>query len=339
MNQFPPFTPTEIAGQRCYLGLAILLTAFMGALIWKPTQLPQGLRVAIWSVIPFSSLYLLNSGHNTGVTVPALTATFVLHCLLNAAGVGFEIKRNQVAQGSAAILIAMILCVLLYPTVSTPRWSARMHQCRNKMKLLGLAVHNNVEVGEFRPVNGNPPLSWRVQVLPFLDAKPLGEGYHRALEWDSSENQKVGQRRPLPYRCPNHPDERTESGFMCTDYALVTGLGTIFPSPETVLDFGQVRDGTSNTILMVECAGQKIPWTEPRDVDVTRQRMTLNERDSTGGSPSLISSYDTDLSHERKWCHVLMADGSVRRLDPATTDPHVLSRLVTANAGDHTSDF
>ena len=51
---------------------------------------------------------------------------------------------------------------------------------------------------------------------------------------------------------------------MTTYYQVFTGRDTMFPAKRG-LGVGNIRDGTSNTILVVE-AGEAVPWTKPADL-------------------------------------------------------------------------
>ena len=73
----------------------------------------------------------------------------------------------------------------------------------------------------------------------------------------------------------------------------------------------------SNTILVVEVHGLKIPWTEPRDITLDE----LLARLRSGGRIGHVAGFN-----------VGMADGSVRTL-PMQIDAEMLRRLATINDG------
>ena len=335
MPQFPPFTASQIAGQRWYCGLSVALCLAMAVMIWKLPKLRfLWLARLMWGGLPFIWCSLLDYGRGVGINSQILTTIFVVHCLLNLWGIFTEVRHEKYAVGLVVPLVMLAGLVLLLPAVTTYRWTADISSCRNSLKQIGLGIYNSDEVGDFRPVSGTPAVSWRVQILPFMDAKPLGAGYDPTQPWDSEPNRQVGAQEPTPYRCPAHREERSVNGLATTDYALITGPGTIFPTADTVFDYKRVGDGTSNTIMVVECAGLRIPWTEPRDIDIRRVSMTLNELGSDGGSPSVVSSPHTNPSHEWHQVNVLMADGSVKRFNPEQIDPALVQKMLTANGGE-----
>ncbi|QDT54758.1 Type II secretion system protein G precursor [Caulifigura coniformis] len=85
------------------------------------------------------------------------------------------------------IAIIAILIALLLPAVQSAREAARMTQCRNNMKQLGLAMHNYHDVHRCFPpgylgfpglnctvaVPHKPGWGWGLYLLPYLDQGPL----------------------------------------------------------------------------------------------------------------------------------------------------------------------
>ena len=76
------------------------------------------------------------------------------------------------------IAIIAILVALLLPAVQQAREAARRAECKNKLKQIGIALHNYHEThGLFPPggINAGPSDkgSWIVRTLPFLDQEPL----------------------------------------------------------------------------------------------------------------------------------------------------------------------
>lgn len=342
MHLYPPFTPSELFGQRVYWVVTFaLLATLVASLQWQRNRPPHGRITVLWGVVAivaFSiTVYALDRGLDDSF---ALVVHFVETFLLL---MGFirssQHKRKAIAEWVGVLLVLAAFVLLNLPEVANARRNAKRTQCGNTLRSVGRAIYDADIAGDFSPNTGTPTISWRVTLLPYLHAQELSDGYDPTQVWDAPPNHKVGQREPAPFRCSFHHEDNRLGDLACTDYALLTGLGTIFPTPKSVLDLSQIGDGISNTILAVECSGLRIPWTEPRDVDVSRVHMTIDELGPDSGSPSILSSYHTNPSREFRSVHVLMADGSVRSIDPKDTDPEVIRKLTTAKGNDMPADF
>jgi hypothetical protein len=190
----------------------------------------------------------------------------------------------------------------------------------NKLRQIGLAMENyHRTYGCFPPAattdaNGQPLMSWRVAILPFLDQDPLYRQYQLSQPWNSPKNLGFVKQMPLEFRCPS--DGSPGDGE--TSYVMITGKNMVggAPGPRGT-SLAQITDGPNRTILVVEVHGLKIRWTEPRDITLEE----LNARLRSGGRIAHVASFN-----------VGMADGSVRNL-PAKIDPETLRRLATINDG------
>ncbi|MEK6253994.1 MAG: DUF1559 domain-containing protein, partial [Gemmatimonadales bacterium] len=79
--------------------------------------------------------------------------------------------------------------------------------------------------------------------------------------WDGPNNRKLHALFPRVFRCPADP----AGGSSYTSYAAVVGPNTVWPGAES-RRYQDIRDGLSNTILVVEAADAEIHWMEPRDL-------------------------------------------------------------------------
>jgi uncharacterized protein DUF1559 len=145
--------------------------------------------------------------------------------------------------------------------------AAARNDAVNQLKQLGLALLNHHDTfKKFPPPaimskNGKPLLSWRVKILPFLEQKELYKQFHLDEAWDSPHNKDLIAKMPGVYSCTGSnvgADYRTV-------YQLPRGATTAFPGPVGT-DIRSIRDGTSNTIAIVETDDEHaVIWTRPDD--------------------------------------------------------------------------
>ncbi|MBI5759560.1 MAG: DUF1559 domain-containing protein [Planctomycetales bacterium] len=218
------------------------------------------------------------------------------------------------------------------PAVSVSREAARRTQCKNQLKQIGFIFKTwHDQSGRFPDSNmakpGQPAVSWRVALLPEFDQSELHRRYDDSLVWNNAKNLEVGKRRFDGVICPSGRNLQDSYGRWFASYFLVGGPMTAFPSGAG-LSIGEITDGISNTLLVTEAAGQRIVWTEPRDLDVTRDPLGVNlTGTSPTHSPGILSSY------HRGGAQAVLADGSVRFLNEHIA-PAVLKAMTTATGGE-----
>ncbi len=236
-----------------------------------------------------------------------------------------------------AMLGLGLLVLLLLPSVPSAREAARRTQCKNNLKLIGLAMHNWHD--DFRrfpdaaasDVDEGPLVSWRVQLLDDLHVVQSPSQYNKQHPWDSDANFPVAQQRIPFYSCPSNLFSVDELGRHYTAYAMMTGPDTAFPEGRglTLADI----PSSSSTIMFGEACGLNIVWTEPRDVDLTQQQIGIN---LPGGKPrtssGLMSSYHAGGAQSG------FVDGSVRFVSE-NIDSEVLRSLTTLTAEDDPVEF
>jgi RNA polymerase sigma factor (sigma-70 family) len=145
----------------------------------------------------------------------------------------------------------------------------RRVQSINNLKQIALAFHNYHDVyGHFPSVirddQGEPLLSWRVAILPYIEQDELYKQFHLDESWDSEHNKKLIAKMPKIYA--------TGTGEWAghTYYQGFSGKGTALDRTQHVR-MTDITDGTSNTILVVE-AGEAVPWTKPEDLRYSPNR-------------------------------------------------------------------
>jgi prepilin-type processing-associated H-X9-DG protein len=231
---------------------------------------------------------------------------------------GLEAVSFQTLPGGNVGTSGPLAVALLLPAVQSAREAARRTQSSNNMKMIGLALHNYHDTYKHFPAaytvddEGKPLLSWRVHILPFLEAAPLYEQFHLDEPWDNEHNKKLIAQMPEVYRCPNGPP----AGSGKTSYLGVAGERGIFRGKDPVR-FADIRDGTSNTIATVEANLQSaVIWTKPDD-------FVPDPDDPAKGLRGLRPG----------GFNAGFADGSVRFLSE-TIDPETLKALFTRDGGE-----
>jgi hypothetical protein len=229
-----------------------------------------------------------------------ITGIYVKQYALEGAGDRAEIRGGRTDLATTGVLIGLLL-----PAVQSARESARQMQAMNNLKQIGLAMHSYAAEHDGLPPaaivddEGNPLLSWRVSLLPYLEQKPLYDQFHLDEPWDSEHNLALVERMPAIYK---HPSTVVAPGQ--TVFAAIVGeqAGLRFDQPRSFEDFG---NAISNRILVAQVPDFEARyWTAPEDLNAQTEDDMANLEVTT----SL-------MSHPSGRFLALFADGSVRRLD------------------------
>ena len=190
----------------------------------------------------------------------------------------------------------------LAPSLIEARNRQRRLQCKSSLKQLAIAMHNYHDTHkQFPPPviigpDGKTPVSWRVAILPFLDANELHKQYHFDEPWDSEHNKKLLDQMPPVFR---HPEDEPDSTN--TSYFAIVGEKTAWgPKDGDGVRLRDIIDGSSNTIMLVE-AKKKVPWTKPDDIAYDPEAK---------GLPKFGGWYDDGY-------HACFCDGAVRFISNA----------------------
>jgi prepilin-type processing-associated H-X9-DG protein len=229
----------------------------------------------------------------------------------------------MVVGGAFGVLVICggILLALLLPAIQSAREAARRTQCMNNLKQIGLALHmyhdryNTFPPAYVADASGKPMHSWRVLVLPFLDQQSLYNEYDFSEPWDGPNNSRLLTRMPRLFACPSDPNAATST---TTDYAGVLGEHCVFRGAQSVT-IASISDGTSNTLLVGEVAGAKIPWMRPDDIDITKHPALGDPDGFSGNHPGGVI--------------FLLCDGSVRFISQSV-NPQTLKALFTRDGNE-----
>lgn len=205
------------------------------------------------------------------------------------------------------IAIIAILVALLLPAVQSAREAARRSECKNKLKQLGLALHNYHDTHGVLPgnemgcVDRRPasPYAWDcwegwsgiAMCLPFMDQEALYNQANFGRYWDDNGagNRAVTRTLIPSLLCPSDPGARKWTASSApTSYVLSAGPASTWhissnraPGPfsrESSKSFRDILDGTSNTIL----ASEGVIGTDKGRYDAGRRVSTLGALTSTG---------------------------------------------------------
>lgn len=203
-----------------------------------------------------------------------------------------DLPKVRVGWIIAAILGTLSLFAwLTWLAVVGAHPDAKRDRTAYNMKQIGLALHHYRDThGTFPPVyipdeEGKPMHSWRVLILRELERKDLHALYDFDLPWDHPTNLEVASQLPSVFASP-YFSEHADDGL--TTYLAASAMGTIG------------GDAADRRILVIEVFDKPVPWTQPVDISPDEILETLKQMKDNG---------------ERGF-HVLLADGSIRRIDP-----------------------
>ncbi|HEX4146541.1 MAG TPA: DUF1559 domain-containing protein [Pirellulales bacterium] len=115
--------------------------------------------------------------------------------------------------------------------------------------------------------DGQPLLSWRVELLPFLGEKELYDQFHHDEPWDSEHNKPLVAKMPAAFHSPRVGDLDGKTVFL-----VPTGEETMFFDDQGTTE-EQIIDGLNKTISIVEVdAEHAVLWTRPADFRVDKRK-------------------------------------------------------------------
>jgi len=269
------------------------------------------------------------------------------------------------------IAIVGLLVALLLPAVQAARESSRRSACQHKLREIGLSIatfedaRREFPIGcigcRFQaPISGQPFraqrfLSWNIQILPYLEERPLFDQFDLAVPSHTSPNREAGSRPLDVFLCPSTMEEPLTNttglwrGLAFTDYAGLYGVegagrdNTDPASPhwlerkylgvllyEEPIRGSQITDGTSRTALVAEILIRRqteCEWANGHNLFAQEGSTPINQRSGLGNE--IGSPHPGGAS-------LVFCDGHVEFLDEAT-DQLLLNALLTRAGGEELS--
>lgn len=188
------------------------------------------------------------------------------------------------------IAIIAILIALLLPAVQQAREAARRSTCKNNLKQIGIAMHNHHDVYGKLPVGiagtsgAGWGWAWGAYILPYMDQAPLYKTVDRSsgsnhLFTDTGASTTANIRDAMVatipvLRCPSAAVAEIGNAQRMHNYAGNVGnnmggddqngtagkngvllYGDPRPDSDDGIKFRDITDGTTNTLLVAEKAG------------------------------------------------------------------------------------
>jgi prepilin-type N-terminal cleavage/methylation domain-containing protein len=254
---------------------------------------------------------------------------------------GFTLTELLVVIAIIAILIGLLL-----PATRRVREAGARMQCQNNLKQLMLALHNFESTGRPTPESSTiqpdagtlfPPgcsgpgtvpeerLSWMVALLPFVEQDSLARQFD--VEKGYAGNLSAARTPIKLFLCAAAKEVTTNA---VTHYVAMSGLGPLsarqpagatgngFMGYDRPTSVATIKDGTSNTIALMETRSGLGPWA---------QGGASNLR---GFDPADVPLHGDDrpFGGHQAVLQAAMADGSVRSIR-STIEPTKLAAAIT----------
>ena len=196
-----------------------------------------------------------------------------------------------------------------------PPTEKQLAASRNNLSMIGIAIHNHNDTNgqtanSIVDGDGKALLSWRVQLLPYLEEEALYKQFKLDEPWDSKTNLPLSEKIPKVYAPIRVAGKKGE-----TFYRGYNGPSTTFELGKRLRIPRSFADGTSNILAVVEAAEPCI-WSKPDDLPYDPKKPL----------PKLGGLFDGDF-------HVLLVDGSVHIGSGKEIDDEHFHLMITRDDG------
>ena len=174
--------------------------------------------------------------------------------------------------------------------------------------------------------DGNPGLSWRVILLPFIEEEALFAKFNLDEPWDSPNNIELVKQMPEIFATYSSTPTPGHTAFK-----LLVDKGTAF-EPGRAMGSGDIGDGSSNTVGLVEDVSNLVPWTKPEDLTVEEAVAVLANKKLSEVAHARILKYGPYRGLKTGGSGIGVLDGSTHVVG-AGVDPDVIRRLCLRDDG------
>ena len=205
-----------------------------------------------------------------------------------------------------------------------PAWiaaEAQRMKTSNNLKQLAIAMHSYHDMFGHLPAdivdkNGKAILSWRVEMLPFIEQDALYKTIDRTKPWDDVANKKIAEQLPDLFKhLGREAKDKGSTYFQCFTSPKALDSRNPFLVPGRKLGFLGITDGLSNTLMIVEGEGA-VNWLQPGDIAYDPKKPPKVGDPKTGKFAAA------------------MGDGSVRWFNIKKLGEEKLHALITVDGGE-----
>jgi hypothetical protein len=167
----------------------------------------------------------------------------------------------------AALSVALLGVLVLAAPVpkgkekEVPATDEQRAEVEGRLKQILVALHSYHDANGVWPTGTAGGLSWRVQLLPYLEEDKLYKEFDLNGPWDSDTNKKLIEKLPKVFA-----PTRVKAAKGETFYRGFGGKGNAtsgaFPAGGRMRIPASFPDGTSNTIAVID-AWEPVTWTQP----------------------------------------------------------------------------
>ena len=291
------------------------------------------------------------------------------------------------------VAILAVLMMLLLPAIQRVRAAADAVRCGSNLRQLGIALHafhHDHHVfpasGWTQPGPGNPAgrfVGWRALILPYVEQDNIRSRYTLTRHWWEEPNLTLAGTPVKIYLCPAAPERPALSSAVAkpprpalvfpvppaaADYEAVMGVqpcvdavrygspavnrSVMFRNSRVAIE--HIRDGASNTIMVVECSGRPFVYRgRTARPDLTNDQgqcwadgegaFSLDGASANGSQQCLgpvltprginATNENEPYSFHTNGANFLFADGHIQFIRESVTLP-VLAGLITRNGGE-----